>query len=94
MAKKLDKNLSKEKQDKEIILVKKTGQVVSDKNDKTVIVEVVDIKTHPVYSKKYRKTTRYKAHDEKNEHKIGDRVTIVQCRPISKEKSWKVIESK
>ena len=80
--------------DKDVILVKKTGQVVSDKNDKTVIVEVTDIKTHPIYVKKYRKTKRYKAHDEKNECKVGDRVTIVQCRPISKDKTWKVMEIK
>ncbi len=79
---------------KEAILVKKTGQVVSDKNDKTIIVEVTDIKTHPIYVKKYRKTKRYKAHDEKNEFKIGDRVTIVQCKPISKDKTWRVLEKK
>ncbi len=80
--------------EKEIILVKKTGQIVSDKNDKTVIVEVTDIKTHPIYVKKYRKTKRYKAHDEKNECKVGDRVTIVQCRPISKDKTWRIMEIK
>jgi small subunit ribosomal protein S17 len=81
------------KTEKEIIQVKKTGQVVSDKNDKTIIVEVNDFKTHPVYGKKYRETKRYKVHDEKNEFKNGDRVTIVQCRPISKEKTWKVLKS-
>lgn len=81
-----------QKTEKEIIQVKKTGQVVSDKNDKTIIVEVNDFKTHPVYGKKYRETKRYKVHDEKNEFKIGDRVTIVQCRPISKEKTWKVLK--
>ncbi len=80
--------------DKDVILVKKTGQVISDKNDKTVIVEVTDIKTHPIYVKKYRKTKRYKAHDEKNECKVGDRVMIVQCRPISKDKTWRVMEVK
>lgn len=83
-----------EKSNQNLILVKKTGNVVSDKNDKTVIVEVVDMKTHPVYKKKYRKTSRYKAHDEKNSCKVGDRITIVQCRPISKEKTWKVVEGK
>jgi small subunit ribosomal protein S17 len=86
--------ITKKSTDKEIILVKKTGQVVSDKNDKTVVVEVTDIKTHPVYLKKYRKTKKYKAHDEKNEFKIGDRVTIVQCKPISKDKTWTVMEKK
>lgn len=80
--------------DKETIVVKKTGTVISDKNDKTIVVEVTDLKTHPVYLKKYRKTKRYKAHDEKNQFKIGDKVTIIQCRPISKDKTWKVIEEK
>ncbi len=91
------KNLSvqtEEKNSKNPILVKKMGSVVSDKNNKTVVVEVVDMKTHPVYKKKYRKTSRYKAHDEKNSCKVGDRVIISQCRPISKEKTWKVIEIK
>lgn len=94
---KTKKNLSTKKEEKNnqnLILVKKTGKVVSDKNDKTIIVEVVDMKTHPVYKKKYRKTSRYKAHDEKNSYKLGDRVTIVQCRPISKEKTWRVVEIK
>jgi len=94
---KIKKNIStagKKSIEKNMILVKKTGDVVSDKNDKTIIVEITDIKTHPVYNKQYRKTKRYKAHDEKNEHKIGDRVTIVQCKPISKEKTWKVVEEK
>jgi len=89
----MDKN-KKNSTEKEIIVVKKTGQVVSDKNDKTAIVEITDIKTHPVYSKKYRKTKRYKAHDEKNEAKIGDRVTIVQCKPVSKDKTWKIVTDK
>ena len=86
--------VNKKSTDKEVILVKKTGIVVSDKNDKTIVVEITDLKTHPVYSKKYRQTKRYKAHDEKNQCKVGDKVTIVQCRPISKDKTWKVIESK
>ena len=83
---------NKKAADKEIILVKKTGVVVSDKNDKTVVVEVTDLKTHPVYFKKYQQTKRYKAHDEKNQFKVGDKVTIVQCRPISKDKTWKVVK--
>jgi small subunit ribosomal protein S17 len=79
--------------DKEVILVKKTGNVVSDKNDKTIIVEINDFKTHPVYGKKYRQSKRYKVHDAENEFKVGDRVTIVQCRPISKEKTWRVFKA-
>jgi small subunit ribosomal protein S17 len=75
----------------EKVLVKKKGTVVSDKNNKTVVVEVTDLKTHPLYSKKYRKTRRYKAHDEKNECKVGDDVVIAQVKPISKEKKWEVV---
>jgi len=86
--------IKKKATDNKIILVKKTGHVVSDKNDKTIIVEVTVLKTHSVYTKKYRKTKRYNVHDEKNKYKIGDRVTIVQCRPISKNKAWKVVEEK
>lgn len=78
----------------DIIKVKKTGIVVSDKNDKTVIVEVTDIKTHPIYLKQYRKTKRYQAHDEKNSCKIGDQVVITQCKPKSKNKTWVVIDKK
>ncbi|MDZ7611445.1 MAG: 30S ribosomal protein S17 [Candidatus Moranbacteria bacterium] len=72
------------------IIVKKKGTVVSDKNDKTAVVEVTDLKTHPIYQKKYRKTKRYKAHDEKNTCKVGDEVVIAQTKPISKDKCWEV----
>ncbi|MCK5080912.1 MAG: 30S ribosomal protein S17 [Candidatus Moranbacteria bacterium] len=92
---KIKKNSSagkKKATDKKVILVKKTGYVVSDKNDKTIIVEVTVLKTHSVYIKKYRKSKRYKVHDEKNEYKVGDQATIVQCKPISKDKTWKVME--
>ncbi|MFO7806997.1 MAG: 30S ribosomal protein S17 [Candidatus Moraniibacteriota bacterium] len=73
-------------------MVKKKGVVVSDKNDKTIVVEVTDLKTHPIYSKKYRKTGKYKAHDEKNAYKVGDEVVITQTKPVSKEKCWKVVD--
>jgi small subunit ribosomal protein S17 len=66
------------------------GRVKSDKMDKTVVVEVVRFKRDPVYKKYIRSRTRYKAHDEKNEFKTGDRVEIVEHRPLSKEKRWKV----
>jgi len=68
------------------------GVVVSDKMDKTVVVAVTRLKEHPKYKKRYKVTKKYKAHDEKNEYKIDDRVTIKQVRPISKEKNWKVIK--
>lgn len=73
---------------------KLTGVVVSDKMDKTVVVEVKKIKTNPVYKKQYRVTKKYKAHDEKNVYKIGDSVIIVESRPISKHKRWTVEEKR
>jgi small subunit ribosomal protein S17 len=67
------------------------GRVRSDKMDKTVVVETVRLKMHPVYKKYIRVRRRYKAHDEKNECKIGDRVEIMEHRPLSREKRWKVV---
>lgn len=66
------------------------GIVVSDKMNKTVVVEVERTKTHPVYKKQYRVSKKYKAHDEKNEFKIGDEVQIIEIRPMSKTKTWRV----
>jgi len=68
------------------------GLVVSDKMDKTVVVAVETRKVHPLYKKAIRATKRYKAHDENNACKIGDKVKIVETRPLSKEKSWRVAE--
>jgi small subunit ribosomal protein S17 len=68
------------------------GKVVSDKMDKTVVVEVVRRARDTVYKKYVRSSDRYKAHDEKNEFKVGDRVEIMEHRPISKDKRWKVIK--
>lgn len=68
------------------------GKVVSNKMQKTVVVEVTRIKAHPLYKKRYKVTKRYKAHDEKQECKVGDTVMIEECRPISKEKRWRVIK--
>ncbi len=67
------------------------GKVVSDKMDKTVVVEVVRRSRDMVYKKYVRHSDRYKAHDEKNEFKVGDRVEIMEHRPISKDKRWKVV---
>lgn len=69
----------------------KKGKVVSDKMDKTIIVAVDTLKTHPKYKKKYRSTKKYKVHDEENKHKIGEVVEFVQCKPISKDKTHKVL---
>ena len=68
------------------------GIIVSDKMQKTVVVEVTRIKLDPKYKKRYKVDKRYKAHDEKGEYKIGDKVIIEECRPISKEKRWKVVK--
>lgn len=68
------------------------GTVVSDKMDKTVVVAVVRDKRHRLYKKRIRVTKRFKAHNENNEAKLGDVVRIVETRPLSKEKRWRVIE--
>lgn len=66
------------------------GQVVSDAMNKTVVVAVKTTKEHPVYRKKYKVTTKFKAHDEKNEYKVGDLVEITESRPMSREKHFVV----
>ena len=68
------------------------GLVVSDKMDKTVVVAVVRLKRHPLYGRVQRVTTKLKAHDENNECKVGDRVRIMETRPISKDKNWRILE--
>jgi small subunit ribosomal protein S17 len=68
------------------------GQVVSNRMDKTVVVEVSSPKRHPLYKKIMRRVARYKAHDEKNECQIGDKVKIVETRPLSRDKRWRVVE--
>ncbi len=70
------------------------GIIVSDKMDKTVTVKVENIKEHPKYQKRYKSHKKYKAHDEKNEFKIGDKVIIEETRPISKDKKWKVLKKR
>ncbi|NTW27576.1 MAG: 30S ribosomal protein S17 [Candidatus Moranbacteria bacterium] len=72
-------------------VAKKKGVVISDKMDKTIVVAVSSLKTHPKYHKKYRSTLNYKVHDEENKFKKGDNVEFSQCRPISKGKSHTVI---
>jgi small subunit ribosomal protein S17 len=70
----------------------KKGLVVADKMDKTVVVAVETRKVHPLYKKAVRVTKKYKAHDENNACKIGDTVKIIETRPLSKEKRWRVVE--
>jgi small subunit ribosomal protein S17 len=68
------------------------GRVVSDKMDKTVSVAIERLVKHPVVGKYIRRTTKLMAHDENNECKAGDRVAISECRPIAKNKSWRVVD--
>lgn len=70
---------------------KLTGKIISDKMAKTVVVEVERIKAHPKYERRFKVSKKYKAHDENKEYKEGDTVVIEECRPISKDKKWKVI---
>jgi small subunit ribosomal protein S17 len=70
---------------------KLSGRVTSSKMDKTVVVEVVRLAPHAVYKKYVRSRARFKAHDENNECKVGDRVEIIEHRPLSREKRWKVV---
>ena len=68
------------------------GFVVGDKMDKTAVVEVEDRKKHALYGKVIRSNKKYKAHDENNEAGIGDRVSIMETRPLSKTKRWRIVE--
>lgn len=70
----------------------RVGKVVSDKMDKTVVVAIVDSVKHPLYKKIVKHTVKFKAHDEKNECGIGDTVQIMETRPLSKDKRWRVVE--
>lgn len=68
------------------------GTVTSDKCDKTVTVKVDRVKTHPIYKKKFIVSNNLKAHDESNEYKVGDVVEIIECRPVSRDKKYKVVK--
>lgn len=67
------------------------GRVVSDKMDKTIVVAVEDFVRHPLYGKAVKRTKKFKAHDENNECRIGDKVRISETRPISKDKRWRLV---
>jgi len=68
------------------------GRVVSDKMDKTIVVAVEDSVKHPIYKKVMKRTVKLKAHDEQNACKIGDRVRVMETRPLSKDKRWRLVE--
>ena len=69
----------------------RVGKVVSDKMDKTIVVAIADNVKHPLYKKIVKKTIKLKAHDENNECRIGDRVKIMETRPLSKDKRWRLV---
>ncbi len=68
------------------------GKVVSNKMDKTIVVAVEDSVKHPIYKKIIKRTVRLKAHDEKNECSVGDRVRVMETRPLSKDKRWRLVK--
>lgn len=68
------------------------GKVVSDKMDKTIVVAIENSVKHPLYNKIMKRTIKFKAHDEKNEAGVGDRVRIMETRPLSKDKRWRLVE--
>ena len=70
----------------------RVGKVVSDKMDKTIVVAVLETYAHPLYKKTVRRTYKLKAHDENNACSIGDRVKVMETRPLSKDKRWRVVE--
>ena len=69
----------------------KIGQVTSDKMDKTVVVAVERLVRHPLYGRTIKRTTKLKAHDEQNECRLGDKVKVMETRPISRDKRWRVV---
>ena len=69
----------------------RVGMVVSDKMDKTIVVAIVDNVAHPLYTKIIKRTVKLKAHDENNECKIGDKVEVMETRPLSKDKRWRLV---
>ena len=70
----------------------RVGRVVSDKMDKTIVVAIEDRVAHPLYKKIVKRTYKLKAHDEKNEAGMGDRVRVMETRPLSKDKRWRLVE--
>ena len=86
--------MTDKKEDKKIVIKKRfNGVVVSDKMDKTIVVRIDRVRQHPKYKKRYTVSKRYKVHDEKNQYKEDDKVTFVECRPLSKDKKWRVVYS-
>lgn len=81
-----------EEQDRQMPKKIYAGNIISDKMDKTVVVAVTRLTQHPRYKKTIKKITKFKAHDEENKYKKGDKVSIIEARPVSKDKRWKVLD--
>ena len=79
---------------KEVVQRKLSGVVVSDKMDKTIVVKVDRVIIHAKYQKRYTTSKKYKVHDEQGQYHIGDQVEFVACRPLSKDKCWRVVYNK
>jgi len=89
----MNKNKTQTNQEitKEIIRKRFEGKVVSNKSDKTIVVKVDRVRIHPKYQKRYAMSTKYQVHDEKGVYNEGDKVSFVECRPLSKNKRWRVL---
>ena len=79
---------------KKTVKRKLSGVVLSDKMAKTIVVKVDSVKVHPKYRKRYEVSRKYKVHDEKNQYKTGETVSFIECRPLSKDKRWRVVGKK
>jgi len=82
-------NVSEEKRNERKVRV---GKVVSDKMEKTIVVAIEELVQHKLYKKSVKRTVKFKAHDENNEAKVGDKVSIMETRPLSKEKRWRLVK--
>lgn len=82
-----------EEKSKKVIRRRFKGEVVSDKMEKTIVVRVDYFALHPQYNKRYRVSKKYKVDDPKGQYKVGDAVEFVECRPLSKDKKWRVVYS-
>lgn len=86
-----DNKIEKNNKENKTIKRKFNGVVMSDKMDKTIVVQVESVKIHPKYKKRYKVSKKFKVHDEKNQYKVGDKIQFIECRPLSKDKRWRVI---
>jgi small subunit ribosomal protein S17 len=89
----VDKKIENKPEVNDAVKKRFSGEVVSDKMEKTIVVRVDRVKVHPKYHKRYTVSSKYKVHDEKDQFKAGDKVSFIECRPLSKDKRWRVLYS-